>query len=728
MLFLFLLSLLEITVIGKHIFYQVRSYSKASLISHILPYFYFVLSFAGGKISRLGRPKGQSHSGASSKLKRKTKNNPPPYEKMTFIGRDLDFESDNPKFRGKRRRTKKVDSDFEYDLKDSEDEIVMKLEFSDDDDDVDADWKEESGVSDSDGVSQEVEDFRKKTKAMKVEEEENSGEAWKAKSSRGQINFFSNQQKCSEVPDSVAKKKLVENFDYKTFIDTIAWKSEASDENDDDLYGSDEAGYVEDKHIQTVGVNDLDQEKSKVLSDRIRRYVEKARNKYRREKMIKSDGKKVFRCLKCNKEFDKRMQLTEHKKVHARKLRLYECSQCGKVFHEARKYFSHLAFHERIFECITCGRKFSLLANLKKHIVIHDNAPGKVCDVCGLQFISDIELKEHYEAQHSEDNIYSYFAKCEHCGREYRREESYIQHMSRAPYKCTKCNESFNCEYERKKHIRSEHGWCVCEFCGKSFKTDSISNHIKVMHKEAPVQCPHCPKKFVYRSRMLAHIDSRHNNEKKYKCNQCSYSAKTVNSLNLHRRRCHVDPKELKWYECDICNKKFHLPSKLTVHYRAHTGEKPFACQNCGKTFACKYNKKEHERAVHGERIEVKNPEGGTLVCMVKHRRAPRTTGRRCDLCSIDFPSSTAVTEHMKKVHAPQPAESVEEEPPNAKVSVKFEPQEETGDKCLEYEVIGNSDVILSDSSSMMNIRAEEIPENATLVEINGVEYQVVRQ
>ncbi|XP_068238034.1 zinc finger protein 23-like [Palaemon carinicauda] len=683
-------------------------------------------------ISRRGRPRKHMKKGATFKYKRKVRKIHPKTKKDVETGSNVHSESVPSKSREGRRIIKKIDADFEYEFGDSEEELEIKLEA---DDDNDKDWKEGSeGVSDIDDDQKEaiekglkeLGNMESRVVEFREEDDENLDQLLRSKEDGNQLDFFSNQKASGDDSVSVIKKELDEDIDYKSFIDAVVWKSDIAGDND--LYCNEETGLIDGKQIQTVGVDELDHDQSEKLSERIKKYMETSRKKYHQERVIKSDGKKVFKCLKCNKEFAKRLLLTEHRKVHSRKLRVYNCNHCGKVFHEARKYFSHLSLHERMFECNSCGRKFSLLANLKKHIVLHHDAKKKVCEVCGMQFSSDNELTEHQQSQHSEDIVSSYIAKCKYCNREYRREEAYIQHMNRAPYNCSTCNKSCGCEFELKKHIRYEHGHCVCEFCGKSFKNNSILNHIKVMHKEAPVQCLHCPKKFVYRSRMLAHIDSCHNAEKKYKCNQCSYSAKTANSLNLHRRRCHLDPKELKWYECDICNKKFYLPSKLTVHYRAHTGEKPFSCQTCGKTFACKYNKKEHERAVHGERIEVKNQDGSTLVQMVKHRRAPRATGRRCDICSIDFSSTAAIIEHMKKVHTLQSTESMDENS-KVKVSVKYEPQEESGDKCLEYEVIANAgDVILSDSSSMMNIRADEIPQNATVVEIDGVEYQVVRQ
>ena len=48
-------------------------------------------------------------------------------------------------------------------------------------------------------------------------------------------------------------------------------------------------------------------------------------------------------------------------------------------------------------------------------------------------------------------------------------------------------------------------------------------------------------------------------------------------------------------YFCRFCSKPCKGPSGVAEHERIHTGEKPYSCEICGKSFTTKSNMKAHQ-------------------------------------------------------------------------------------------------------------------------------------
>ncbi|KAF5893380.1 sal-like protein 1, partial [Clarias magur] len=298
-----------------------------------------------------------------------------------------------------------------------------------------------------------------------------------------------------------------------------------------------------------------------------------------------------------------------HKRPFDEGLFKHKCRFCAKVFGSDSALQIHVRSHtgERPYKCNICGNRFSTRGNLKVHFQRHkekypniqmnpcpvpehlDNVPTSTGIPYGMSMLPDKPASKWLDSKPSVTGLPGLLLTSSLPSLpSIIKREAQVVSVSRPPSpgacglngfeifesKISNKEESRN-DYFTKLNVKYKELQNVSTEPYSNSSGNSSEDHISTINASNHALLPEDIKqKFEFEG-----------------IPDCMDTSETTKLQQLVEK---IDRKSTDPNECMICHRVLSCQSALKMHYRTHTGERPFKCKICGRAFTTKGNLKTH--------------------------------------------------------------------------------------------------------------------------------------
>lgn len=370
-------------------------------------------------------------------------------------------------------------------------------------------------------------------------------------------------------------------------------KTGEEEDSDDDDYDR------EDREISFVH-DDETGETSQEMEEWLDNYTEREPEETSLKVAKKYPSKQTFPCPKCPKIWNWPWELRRHLMIHFKPQKFseknsYKCPDCNKKFQWKRDMKQHERIHsgEKVLVCSVCEKKFTTRQALLHHVVVHTGEKPFQCAVCGNKFTQPANLRTHVKKKHNYNFETNKQNKCEYCGEPHVSIVGLHQHLLEDhPQQVQEERELLArekaekaAEKERKEKEREQ----------KRMKKEQ-STRRKARLKEWEMDY-----EFYIGDGLVRGVDwDRTPSNGEIACGQCDRKFGWRYEIMFHGL-CHLMDEQgnAKNKICPECDTPFKVPIGLKHHLISHTGETPFLCLHCWKSWKSHIDLKLHIKKEH---------------------------------------------------------------------------------------------------------------------------------